>query len=164
MWPFKIKCRCPSCAGSGKARYVAYTVTKEVPCGGCSGTGELHLVDDICEDVVNAFGHKTGTRRVGTRTRIDPCPACEARGRVCRTERCRARVPHGCRSPHKGKVYEADCEVCAGLGLLVEGVGPYIRCRHCMGLGFQWPSLVACRYCRGKGLLENGWTIYNIDL
>jgi DnaJ-class molecular chaperone len=164
MWPFKIKVRCPSCTGSGKARFVAYTVTREVPCVDCSGTGELHKVDDIREDVVNTFGHKIGTRSVGKRSRIDPCPACEARGRVRRTERCRAKLHSGCRSPQQGEVYEADCEVCAGRGLLVEGVGPYVRCRHCLGLGFQWPALVTCWHCRGKGLLENGWTIYNIDL
>src|SRR5947209_8640724 len=93
MWPFTVKCRCPGCAGTGAARYATFTLVKETSCTLCSGTGELHKVEAVREDVVNAFGFKTGTRRIGTRPRVDPCPGCGARGKVARTEQRRVKVP-----------------------------------------------------------------------
>ncbi len=149
---------------------MAYTVTKEVLCRECSGTGELHQVDEVREDVVNAFGYKIGTRSVGKQTRIDPCPSCGARGKVRRTERRRVRVASHARPPSvegipegQKEVYEGDCQTCRGRGVLVEGVGPYVRCWHCTGLGIRWPTLLVCDYCDGRGLLDNGWTIYNLE-
>jgi DnaJ-class molecular chaperone len=157
MWPFKVRCRCSACSGSGKAQYATYTVTKEDACANCSGTGELHNTEVLLEDVVNAFGFKTGTRRVGTRPRIDPCPACGARGRVSRTERRRVKIASGRTYPPTAEVGVGDCDQCQGRGVLEEGQGGQERCGECGGLGFYWFLLflaTPCQCCGGKGLIN----------
>jgi DnaJ-class molecular chaperone len=157
MWPFKVRCRCSACASKGKAQYATFTTTREESCPTCSGTGEIHKTDVILEDVVNAFGFKTGTRRVGTRPRVDPCPACGARGRITRTERRRVKIAPGSTYPATAEVGVGDSHQCLGRGVLEEGLTGQERCGECGGLGFYWFLLflaTPCRLWRGKGLID----------